>query len=168
MQGSTPERHISFLPLRGDAIALAVSTNDLAAARLVTAGQPVTGSIPAGPVWLSVPGSVLRQRNAVPAGLRGMFTALLNTDRVVVTIQPSGGGLEARMEASCKSAADAAVLASQLRLATSALRDALAAEKQDDELAAMMKSGTFDENGSRVVGRWPVRKTLLDSLTAGI
>jgi hypothetical protein len=60
------------------------------------------------------------------------------------------------------------VLASQLRLATSTLRDALTADKQNDELAAMLKSGTFDENGSRVIGRWPVQKTLLDSLTAGI
>lgn len=168
MQGSTPERHISFLPLRNDTIALAVSTNDLAAARMANPGQPVTGSIPAGPVWLSVPGSELRQRNALPAGLRGMLTALQSTDRVVVTLQPAGSGIEARMEASCKTTADAAVLASQLRIATSSLRDALAANKQDDELAVMLKSGTFDENGTRVTGRWPVQKTLLDALTAGI
>jgi hypothetical protein len=146
----------------------AVSTSDLAAARLTNEGPPVTGNIPSGPVWLSVPGATLRQQNAVPAGLRGMFTALQNTDRVVITMQPSGNGIEARMEASCRTAADAAVLASQLRIATSTLRDALAADKQDDELAAMLKSGTFDENGSRVTGRWPVQKTLLDSLTAGI
>ena len=44
MQGSTPERHISFLPLRHDALALAVSTNDLAATRLAQQGQPVTAT----------------------------------------------------------------------------------------------------------------------------
>jgi hypothetical protein len=168
LPGSTPERHISFLPLRGDTIALAVSTNDLAAARMAHPGPPVAGAIPSGPVWLSIPGSEFRQRSNWPAGLGGIFAALQNTDRVVVTVQPSGNGIEARMDANCRSTADAAVLASQLRLATSTLREALTADKQNDDLAAMLKSGTFEENGSRVVGRWPVQKTLLDSLTAGI
>jgi hypothetical protein len=170
MQGSAPDRHISFLPLRADTIALAVSTNDLAAARLTNAGQPVTGNIPAGPVWLSVPGSALRGRDALPQRLRAMLSALQNTDRVIVTLQSSGSGIEARMEASCKTPADAAVLASQLRIATSALKDALAADKQNqnDELATMLRSGTFDENGPRVTGRWPVQKGLLDALTDGI
>lgn len=167
MPGSTPERRISFLSLRSDTIALAVSTNDLAASRLTNEGAPVTANIPSAPVWLSLPGPALRGVT-VGSGLEGIFTALEHTDRVVVTIQPSGGGVEARMEASCKSATDAGVLASQLRLATNALRDALTAQKQDDELAAMLKSGTFDETGSRVVGHWLVRKSLLDSLTAGI
>ena len=72
------------------------------------------------------------------------------------------------MEAICKSSPDAGVLASQLRIATGSLRDALNADKQNDELAATLKAGTFDANGARVIGRWPVQKTLLDSLTAGI
>ncbi len=46
IQGSKPERHISFLPLRDDAIALAVSTNDLAATQLTKTGQPITAAIP--------------------------------------------------------------------------------------------------------------------------
>ncbi|HYA16584.1 MAG TPA: hypothetical protein VEF06_03915 [Bryobacteraceae bacterium] len=165
MQGSTPGRRISFLPLRGDTIALAVSTNDLAASRLANAGAPVTGNIPSAPVWLSLPGAALKGVT-VAGGLEGILTALEHTDRVVVTVQPSGNNIEARMEASCKSPTDAGVLASQLRIATNALRDALASDK--DELAAMLKSGTFDETGSRVIGHWPVQKTLLDSLTAGI
>ena len=46
MPGSTPERRISFLPLRSDAIAVAVSTYDLAASRLVNAGAPVAANLP--------------------------------------------------------------------------------------------------------------------------
>ena len=44
VQGSTPERRISFLPLRNDVMALAVGTDDMAATRLTKAGQPVTGN----------------------------------------------------------------------------------------------------------------------------
>jgi hypothetical protein len=49
MPGSTPERRISFLPLRGDTIALAVGTNDLEAARLTRPGDPVTTPLPSAP-----------------------------------------------------------------------------------------------------------------------
>ena len=75
MQGSTPERHISFLPLRNDVIALAVSTDDLAAARLMKMGPPVKTRIPTAPVWLSIPGSEMRQPGALPAGIRVVFSA---------------------------------------------------------------------------------------------
>src|SRR5580704_28651 len=52
MPGSTPERRISFLPLRDDTIALAVSTNDLAANSLTKPGNPVTAALPTAPVWM--------------------------------------------------------------------------------------------------------------------
>ena len=48
MPGSTPERRISFLPLREDAIAIGVSTNDLAATRLTQPGKALTMPLPAG------------------------------------------------------------------------------------------------------------------------
>lgn len=165
VQGSSPERHISFLPLRNDTIALAVSSDDFAATRLTKPGPPVTGNIPSGPVWLSVPGAGMRQPNALPPTMRTMFSALRSTERVVITLQPVGNEIEARMEATCKTPVDAGVLASQLRLATASLREAL---KQDDELSAALTAGTFDQIDRRVTGRWPVRKTLLESLTAGI
>src|SRR5579885_3235219 len=46
VQGSTPERRISFLPLRDNVIALAVSTDDLAATRLRTPHAVVTSQVP--------------------------------------------------------------------------------------------------------------------------
>lgn len=70
MQGSTPERHISFLPLRNDVIALAVSTDDLAAARLMKMGPPVKTRIPTAPVWLSISGASLEEGRALPPGMR--------------------------------------------------------------------------------------------------
>jgi hypothetical protein len=170
MQGSTPERHISFLPLRHDTIAMAVSTDDLAAARLTKTGPQVTSHLPAAPVWLSVPGAVLQQRNALPPGVRMVLSSLVNADRVVITAAPGGTGIEAHLDASCRTADDARVLASQLRSTTGMLKQALLTNKEAgrDDLARTLAAGTFEASGTRVSGMWPVAKNLIESLTAGI
>jgi len=170
LQGSTPERHISFLPLRNDTIAVAVSTDDLAAARLAKAGPPVRLHLPVAPLWLSVPGTVLQQRTALPPGLRLVLSALVKADRVIVTVAPVGAGIEARLDASCHTAEDARVLASQLRSTTGMLKEALLTNKEasQDDLARALAAGTFDTAGPRVTGKWPVAKNLIESLTAGI
>lgn len=164
-QGSTPERRISFLPLRKDTMALAVSTDDLAATKLTKAGEPVSGVLPSGPVWLSVPGAAMAQANSLPPTMRQMLSALRATERVVVTFEASGNAIEARMEATCKTPVDAGVLASQLRLATSALKEAAA---PGDELVSALTAGAFEQSASRVTGTWPVPRSVIDALTAGI
>ncbi len=170
VQGSRPERHISFLPLRNDAIALAVSADDLGATRLTTAGHPVTAAIPSAPVWISVPGAELRRHDSLPSGMRLMLSALTNADRIVITFEPTGHGIEAHMEATCRTQNDARILASQLRSTTALLKEALARDKKtaDDEVATLLTSGSFDQTDRLVNGKWPVRKSLLDALTAGI
>ena len=171
MQGSTPERHISFLPLRSDALALAVSTNDLAATLLSKTSAPITTPLPAAPVWLSVPGAELRRQDALPPSIHLMLSALTRADRVVITLGPGGPqGVEAQLLATCNSQGDAKVLASQLRSTTGLLKEALARDKNaaDGEVTAMLTQGTFDEADRRVTGKWPVRKSLLDALTDGL
>lgn len=162
MPGSTPQRRISFLPLRKDVIALAVSTDDLAANRLTHVGDAVTASLPSGPVWISVPGGALHSAAVFPPGLRLMLSALTNTDRLVVTMGLAGTGLEAKMDATCRSKDDAHLLASQLRNVTGMLKG------QTDELARVLAGGSFEDNGSHVNGQWPFSKELIASLTSGI
>lgn len=170
MQGSTPERRISFLPLRDDTMALAVSTDDLAANRLTKPGTPLTAQIPQAPVWMLIPGSALHDPVAFPPGLRLMLSALTNADRLVVTVGPSGSGLAAKLEATCRTKDDAGILVSQLRAVTATLKDTLQQEKQaqSDELARMLIGGTFDDHGAEVIGSWPFSKSLIASLTSGI
>jgi hypothetical protein len=170
MPGSTPERHISFLPLRGDMIALAVGADDLEATRLTKAGDPVTTPLPPAPVWLSVPGAEIRKQGALPPNLGLMLSALANADRIVVAFGPGAQGIQAHMEANCRTADDAKILASQLRLTTAALKEAAAKHKEagNDELTAMLTAGNFDQSGVKVIGAWPVKKSLLDALTAGL
>ncbi len=162
MPGSTPQRRISFLPLRNDTIALAVSTDDLAANRLTKPGDPVTAALPSGPVWLSVPGSALHAAAAFPPGLKLMLSALTNADRLVVTAGPSGVGFAVKMDATCRSKDDARMLASQLRNVTGMLKG------QSDELATVLAGGSFEDSGLHVNGQWPFTKELIGSLTSGI
>jgi len=168
--GSRPERHISFLPLRKDAIALAVGNDDLAAARLTRPAQPITDAIPAAPVWISVSGAQLRRPNSLPSGMRLMLSALANADRIVLTFGLSNRGFEALMEATCHTPDDAKLLANQLRSTTAILREAAARDKTsaDDEVTALLTGGSFDQNDRRVRGKWPVRKSLIEALTDGI
>lgn len=170
VQGSRPERHISFLPLRSDAIALAVSTDDLAATRLTHPGAPILTPIPSAPVWISVPGAELRRQNSVPPGVHLILTALSNAERIVITLVPSGQAIEAHLEATCRSEGDARLLANELRSATALLKDAAARDKSsgEDEVSALLVAGTFDQSDRRVNGKWPVRKSLLDALASAI
>ncbi len=168
--GSRPERHISFLPLRDDAIALAVSTDDFAATRLTKTGPPITAPVPDSPVWISVPGAALRRQNSLPPGMHLMLSALISAERIVITFGPAGNAMEARMEATCRTADDAKNVAGQLRSVTALLKEAAARDKEpaDDEITALLTAGSFDQHDRRVNGQWPVRRTLLDALTAGI
>jgi hypothetical protein len=170
LPGSTSERHISFLPLSNDTIALAVGASDLEATRLTRAGDPVTTPLPTAPVWLSVPGAELRKQGALPPNLRLMLSSLANADRIVVAIGPVAQGIEAHLEANCRTADDAKILASQLRVTAAALKEAVAKDKEarNDELTVMLAAGNFEQTGVKVIGSWPVQKSLLDALTAGI
>jgi hypothetical protein len=170
VQGSTPERRISFLPLRDDAIGVAVSGDDLAATRLKKPGPAVVTRPPDAPIWLSIPGTALRDSTVIPVGMRIFLTALTRAERIVITAGQGSGGIQAHMEATCRTPSDAAVLASQLRSTTGMLRDTLMTDKEAsrDELARTLAAGTFDNSGARVTGAWPVAKSLIESLTAGI
>lgn len=163
LEGSTPQRHISFLPLRDDVMALAVSTNDLAATRLSTPGQRVTASLPSAPVWISVSGAALRQPGLLPPGIRVMLSALANADRVLLTVQPLAGGMEARLDTTCRTLDDARILSSQLRIVATTLN-----KSKDDDLARALALGSFVQNDRIVTGRWPLSRTALDALASGI
>ena len=62
------------------------------------------------------------------------------------------------------------MLASQLRNTAGLIREGIANNTvaKDDEFARMLAAGTFDQAGNRVAGRWPVAKSLIESLTSGI
>ena len=108
--------------------------------------------------------------DALPPGLRVTFSALQKADRVLITFGASTKGIEAHMEAECRTAENAGVLLSQMQNVTASLKEAMSRDKQirGDELARTLAAGTFAGNGTKVDGTWPVDKGLIDALTAGI
>jgi hypothetical protein len=170
MPGSTPERRISFLPLRDDMMALAVSTDDLAATRISKTGAPVKISIPAAPAWISIGSTALRQPALVPAGLGLMMSGLKSAERLSLTIAPSSGGFEIHMDAACPNKDDAGLLASEFRNVATVIREGMTRKQlpADDELPRMLAGGTFEQSGTHVSGRWPVPKTFLEGMLAGL
>src|SRR5579863_3024068 len=145
MQGSTPERKISFLPLKSSLMALAVSTDDWAATRM---SQPAPNARPIAmlqqPVWLSLPSAALKKSEDFPTGTRLFAKAMEDADSATISIGPQGKALEARLEVLCHSAKEAEVIAAQFKRVTEVLRQLLDKEKQTAtpaDLAGVLTAG---------------------------
>ena len=172
MQGSTPARRISFLSLQPNLMALAVSTDNSAAMRLVDAKastvQPLDA--PRDPVWLSIPAESLKAPGQLPPGASFFTTALATADKILLSLGPEGERLEARLLVTCRSSDDAAALAGQLQHATSLVKEMMAREKQAPnakDLSGVLTAGVFEQSGRRVLGRWPLPTAFLESLAGG-
>lgn len=169
VQGSTPERRISFLPLRDNVIALAVSSDDLAATRLRTPNSALASQVPNTPVWLSVSGQALSHPGALPEGIRVALSGLMETDRVLLTAGPGPRGIEAHLETTCRSLDAARTLESQLRSTAATLREAIARNKTTDEtLAGILSAGSFNRDAKKVTGTWRIDPAIIQGLTDGI
>jgi len=162
LPGSVPERRISFLPLRSNVMALAVSTDDLGAARLRdTRLQGDVGSSK-DPVWVSIPASGLKRAAETVPGMRLFAATVAGADRVTLTLGPKAGGdYAARLEAICSSPKTAQTIAEQLKKVTAAL-------KSTDPLAGVLLTGTFQQSNQKVFGYWPIRKGLFENLAGGL
>jgi hypothetical protein len=171
VSGSTPERKISFFPLRPDLMALAVSPQDSAAADLETASagrRPL--ELPDAPVWISIPPALLKSANELPESTRMFAHSMENTEDVDIAVAPQGSRFEARLNVQCRSAEQAALLAEQLVRITSLLREIIAREKQSPnprDLTGVLSAGSFQHTGMRVSGSWPLERVFLEGLLAG-
>ena len=165
MAGSTPERRISFLPLKSNLMALAVSTDDLAAARLKKPGPQRQIDIPQQPIWLSAPNSALQRTGSLPVGARMFASALRNANQITLTLGPHASDFEMHFEAVCRSPQEATVLSKQLGQLTKLLRDLTHGKGGD--LPGTLAAGSFQASGVKVFGYWPIPKALLEGFTGG-
>lgn len=171
MNGSTPERRISFLPLQSDVMAMGVSTDDFAAQRLASAATgPAPPSMDA-PLWLSLPPAVLQSRGNLPEGT-GMFAHSLDrADTVTLGLVPEGGRLAARLNVLCRSEQDATDIANQLGRTTALLRELIEREHQKPnpgDLSGVLTSGSFRAQGRQVKGYWPIDRKFLENMLGGV
>ncbi len=170
MTGSAPERRISFFPLRSNLMALAVSPDESAALRLESAVSGPDLQVPAAPVWLSIPTSVLKSGDSLPAGTRMFASSMERAETVTLAFAPEGHGLAAKLDVRCRDERDAADLASQLTRTTSLLREMMEKEHQKPnpaDLSGVLTSGAFRNEGRRVLGYWPIERAFVQNVLGG-
>jgi hypothetical protein len=154
--GSTPDRHISFFPLKHNVMAMAVAPDDTAAARLQKPGPQSDIDVPGAPVWMTLSAGALRGSRHFTE----FASALTGANQVTLTASPSGAAFEARLDAICRDAQQAGALTMQLRTLTNMLpRDA-------SGVAGLLRTGTFQQSASHVFGRWPVNADFVQSIAA--
>lgn len=159
MPGSTSERMVSFFPLRRDLLALAVGKDPWAALQLMHPRSEETFTVPPGVVWLSLPGILLRDSQALPRGIRALVDPLARAERLLLWAEPQIAGLQARLEVTCRSEQEAAVLAGQLSGVTRLLAAGAARQGQQTagtHLTDLLSRASFRHSGRRVFGTWPV------------
>jgi hypothetical protein len=168
IQGSTPERIISFRPLRDDLMAMATARDD-AGSRAIDRRTPTPAafSVPNEPVWLHVPAEAIRSARELPPGTKTFAKALQPAERVIFTLGPAQNQFHLKMDVICRTQEDAAVLKAQLEGLTSLLQSFLSRERQKPnqaDLSGVLTSGTFNRSGRHVIGTWTVQQSFLESL----
>lgn len=171
MQGSAPERRISFLPLAGNVMAMAVSTAPSAAARLKQpdlAARVVERS--ADPVWVSIPSTAFERAGSFSAGTQLFAKSIRDAESVTLSLGPERQRFRATLQVGCRSERDADALAAQLGRLTAILRESIAREKRAPDprdLSGILTSGSFHREGQRVLGHWPIERAFLESTLDG-
>src|SRR5208337_707876 len=106
------------------------STDESAALRLESAVSGPDPQVPAAPVWLSIPTSVLKSGDSLPAGTRMFASGMERAETVTLAFAPEGHGLAARLDVRCRDERDAADLAAQLTHTSALLREIMERERR--------------------------------------
>ena len=172
MLASEGGRHISFLPIRGGAIALASGPSQWAAWDLSPERSP---DLPEDwvkqPVLISVSQDTILNGERAPEGLRPWLRLLNGAQRLVVTVSADGvAGWQMQMRVRCERPADSERIETQLAAATTQLRNGSSGFGKlstPGSLASLLAGGTFSRTGTEVEGRWPVNMEFLEMLAGG-
>jgi hypothetical protein len=169
MAGSTPERKISFLPVRTNLMAMAVSKDALAAIRLETTAVGAPLPTPDAPVWMFLPQAVLKSQDSLPAGTQLFAKSLEDATSVTLGFSPEGNRVAAKLSVLCRSDREAALAAAQMTKITEVLRQIIAHSGKtppSSDLASILRSGTFQSKGPRVYGYWPIERAFVEQTLA--
>lgn len=166
VQGSTPERQISWLDPVSGLLLMAVSPDPLAAA-LGGSGRASSYPMPSSPVWLHVPAAQLRAAEGLPPGTSALLSALNGARDAMFSATADAQGLTVTLEASFATGDGAQSSVTRLAGATGMLRKLLAREKVnrgDTGLAGVLASGEFRAEGPTVRGTWRASASWLSQL----
>jgi hypothetical protein len=166
VSGSTPNRNVSFYPVRTSLMAMASSQDAWAAAKIKRQHTQQPSAIPAEPVWISLPGSAV-QGLSLPDGTRVLSRALEPAEHVLLALGPSEQRFVLTLDATCRTPEDAAVLKAQLEGLTATLQKMIARENQKpnpNDLSGVLTSGTFERRDRHVLGRWPIEIAFINTI----
>lgn len=170
MTGSRPDRHISFLPIQNRVMGIIVAPGDAGTGRLTEEPSGPDADPPAAPIWLSIPGAVLRSGRDLPAGTRPFTRSIEHADRVVLTLGQDQGRIAVRMNVACLTEGEAAEVVSQLTQATTAFREMIRREGLDSspgDFNSVLAGGTFRAEGLRAIGHWWIDDAFINNLWKG-
>jgi hypothetical protein len=167
VEGSGPDRRISFLPVRRDVMAIAASPDDYAALRLTKPRPGPDPPVPSAPVWLAFPGSLLKSGNNVPEGARSFARIVENAPSVTVSFVPRSDQISAQLDVRCSNEQSAKDASAQLTEATRLVRSLLERENlkpNPSDASGVLGAGTFHADGAHVYGTWPIPREYLQKL----
>ena len=170
MPAASAGRWISFVELQPDVLGLAIGADPHAAGSLRTRHSPPR-ALPAAPVWVSLSPKLLSNAGSLPLASRLFAISLETANSVILSLAPNPGSVDApfklTLDAQCANAAAADTIRNQLELDTKMLQLGLARQHiqtSPADLTGLLTAGSFQVIDSRVVGSWPIRKQLLNTL----
>jgi hypothetical protein len=167
LTGSTPDRHISFLPLRRDLMAMAVSTDQWAVDELAAPRAGPNPAMPEGVVWLRFPGALLKSASSLPDGTVSFARIVENAPMATISFVPEANRLTAKLEILCRTPEEANDLAAQLAAKTELARSLFAREHQTPspaDFSGIITAGVFRTEGARLLGTWPIERAFVQNL----
>jgi hypothetical protein len=167
VEGSGPERRISFLPVRRDVMAIAATPDDYAAEHLTKPRPGPDPPVPSAPVWLAFPGGLLKSGANLPEGARSFARIVETAPSITLAFVPQGDQLSARLDVRCNTDQAAGDAASRLTEATRLVRALLERENlkpNPADASGVLAAGTFRAEGAHVYGNWPIPREYLQRL----
>jgi hypothetical protein len=170
MAASAPGRNISFYPLRGDVLALAVTSAERGV-NMIADGQATPQVLPNDPAWLWAPRETFRNSSSLPAGIQLLLAPLTDAQSVALSAGPAANnGLRLRAQVSFASPNAAAALVQQFQSLTKSLGQMspqAGGSPGSTDVAGLLAKGTVEQKDSLVTAEWPLDPAFLKSLAQG-
>ncbi len=122
--------------------------------------------MPEGPVWLSIPSSVLKSET-LPEGTVSFARSVSDADRVTLSLVPEKNRLAAKLTVLCRNGDDARRIVEDLDKKTEILRSMIAhahATPGPADIAGVLAAGSFQSNGRKVFGYWPIEPAFMRAI----
>ncbi len=169
--GSQPNRRISFYPLKGGVLAMAISADDFAAYQVARQSGKLPLEPPKEPVWAVIPAVAWKAMDALPESVKAYVPALQGAEQITLSIAADPASqLQLGVQVICKDATAASALLTQFENTTNTLRQVLSKvnRKPDPaDLSGVLVAGTFHRSERQVYGAWPIPRAFVDAIAGG-